>query len=84
MNTGSPRGPARASLNLRLAFSSVPMTFYSQSHVVGPCEHLGVEPLRELQDDVPELFVLGDQHQTEQLSSWLPDHWLWNRTRDTA
>jgi transposase len=51
--------------------------------VVGTCKHLGIDPFVYLRETLPGLFALGDKPTTEQLQEWLPDRWLWNRSRDS-
>jgi transposase len=50
--------------------------------VVGTCKHLGIDPFAYLREALPGLFALGDEPTPEDLSNWLPDRWLLNRTRD--
>jgi transposase len=50
--------------------------------VVGTCKHLGIDPFAYLREALPALFALGDKPTAEDLSNWLPDRWLLNRTRD--
>lgn len=50
--------------------------------VVGTCKHLGIDPFEYLREALPGLFTLGEEPTAEQLSEWLPDRWLLNRTRD--
>jgi len=54
-------------------------TLYS---IVGTCKHLGIDPFAYLRDALPGLFALCKKPTAEQLSDWLPDRWLVNRTRD--
>lgn len=49
---------------------------------VGTCKHLSIDPLAYLRETLPGLFALGEEPSAEQLSEWLPDRWLLNRTRD--
>jgi transposase len=49
--------------------------------VVGTCKHLGIDPFAYLRDTLPGVFALGEEPTAEQLSDWLPDRWLSNRTR---
>jgi hypothetical protein len=49
--------------------------------VVGTCKHLGIDLFAYLRDALPGLFALGKAPKAEQLLDWLPDRWLWNRTR---
>ena len=50
--------------------------------VVGTCKHLLIDPQCYLRETLPGLFALGEEPSAEQLSEWLPDRWLLNRTRD--
>ena len=50
--------------------------------VVLTCKHLGVDPQCYLREALPGVFALGEEPSAEQLSEWLPDRWLLNRTRD--
>jgi transposase len=50
--------------------------------VVGTCKHLGIDPFAYLREALPGLFALGEEPTAEQLSEWLPDRWLLNRSRD--
>jgi hypothetical protein len=50
--------------------------------VVGTCKHLGIDPFAYLSEALPGLFALGEEPTAGQLSAWLPDRWLLNRTRD--
>ena len=50
--------------------------------VVLTCKHLGIDPQSYLREALPGLFALGEEPTAEQLSEWLPDRWLLNRTRD--
>ena len=50
--------------------------------IVGTCKHLGIDPFAYLREALPGLFALGDKPTAEDLSNWLPDRWLLNRTRD--
>lgn len=50
--------------------------------------HLGVytlllatDPLADLREALPGLFVLGESPSGEQLAEWLPDRWLLHRAR---
>jgi transposase len=52
--------------------------------VVGTCKHLGIDPFAYLREALPGLFGLGEKPTTEQLLDWLPDRWLWNRTRNRS
>jgi transposase len=52
--------------------------------VVGTCKHLLIDPFAYLREALPGLFALGEKPTTEQLSDWLPDRWLLNRTRNTS
>lgn len=52
--------------------------------LVGTCKHLGIDPFAYLRESLPGLFTLGEKPTTEQLLDWLPDRWLWNRTRTTS
>jgi transposase len=49
--------------------------------VVGTCKHLGIDPFLYLREALPGLFALGDKPTSEQLQEWLPDRWLWRRSR---
>src|SRR5262245_6294980 len=50
--------------------------------VVGTCKHLGIDPFAYLRGALPGLFALGEEPTAEQMSEWLPDRWLLNRSRD--
>lgn len=50
--------------------------------VVLACKHLSIDPWAYLREALPGIFALGEEPSVEQLSEWLPDRWLWNRTRD--
>lgn len=50
--------------------------------VIGTCKHLAIDPFAYLRETLPGLFALGEEPTAEQLSEWLPDRWLLNRTRD--
>jgi hypothetical protein len=50
--------------------------------VIGTCKHLAIDPFTYLRETLPGLFALGEEPTAEQLSEWLPDRWLLNRTRD--
>jgi transposase len=52
--------------------------------VVGTCKHLELDPFAYLREALPGLFALGEKPTTEQLSDWLPDRWLLNRTPNTS
>jgi transposase len=52
--------------------------------VVGTCKHLSIDPFAYLREALPGLFALGEKPTTESLLDWLPDRWLWNRTRNTS
>lgn len=52
--------------------------------VVGTCNHLGIDPFAFLREVLPVLFALGEKPTAEQLLDWLPDRWLFNRTRNTS
>jgi transposase len=49
--------------------------------VVLTCKHLGIDPLAYLREALMGLFGLGAKPTAEQLSEWLPDHWLLRLTR---
>lgn len=50
--------------------------------IIGTCKHLGIDPFAYLREALPGLFALGEKPTAEDLSDWLPDRWLLNRTRD--
>lgn len=50
--------------------------------IIGTCKHLGIDPFAYLREALPGLFALGEKPTAEDLSNWLPDRWLLNRTRD--
>jgi transposase len=49
--------------------------------VAATCKHLGIDPFAYLREALPGLFALGEKPTAEQLTGWLPDRWLLNRTR---
>ena len=49
--------------------------------IVATCRHLGIDPFTYLREALPGLFALGEKPTAGQLSEWLPDRWLLNRTR---
>jgi hypothetical protein len=50
--------------------------------VVGTCKHLGVDPWMYLRECLPGVFALGEKPSVERVCEWLPDRWLWTRSRD--
>jgi transposase len=51
--------------------------------VTATCRHLSIDPFGYLREALPGLFALGEEPTAEQLSEWLPDRWLFNRTRES-
>jgi transposase len=49
--------------------------------LVGSCKHLSIDPFLYLREALPGLFALGEKPPEEQLTAWLPDHWLLQRSR---
>jgi transposase len=49
--------------------------------IMATCKHLNIDPFAYLREALPGLFALGEKPTAEQLTAWLPDRWLLNRTR---
>jgi hypothetical protein len=45
-------------------------------------KHLGIDPFAFLREALPALFAVGDRPCENLLANWLPDRWLFNKTRD--
>ncbi len=50
--------------------------------VVGTCKHVGIDPFTYLREALPGLFALCENPTSAQLLDWLPDRWLFSRTRN--
>jgi hypothetical protein len=49
--------------------------------IVATCKELSIDPFEYLREALMGLFTLGETPTAEQLTQWLPDRWLLNRTR---